>query len=49
MHFKHTLICHTSFKVGQKRKNFKLVPLIKLDNTPQYVGGWDQGDLHHDD
>jgi hypothetical protein len=49
MHFKHTLICHTSLRVGQNTKKIKLVPLIGQITHPQHVGGWDQGDLHHDD
>ncbi len=32
-----------------KYKRFKFVFLVGPNNTPQHVGGWDQGDLDHDD
>jgi hypothetical protein len=49
MHFRHTLTCHTSLRVGQSIKDSSLYLLYGQITHPQRVGGWDKGGLDHDD
>jgi hypothetical protein len=47
MHFRHTLTCHTFFKVGQNIENSNLYLLQGYITHLQRVGGWGWGDLNH--